>query len=144
MDPLRAGLAYMLAVIFFVLFSVAGVGGGNFTDVSQALIYQFVHYYLQRMDIKAASHVKFWRPQLLVVLSGQPELDVPLVEVGDSLRSTGLLVVGRVLRGEPGAESAEPGDAVGAERLELEQQLIEQTLLDANMSQHLRSTCARA
>lgn len=68
-DVLIASISIMLAVSAFVAFTISSAGGArNFASISQALVYQWAHRYLLRLDPRKA-HVKYWRPQVLVLLN---------------------------------------------------------------------------
>ena len=69
--------AYTLIAITLVLFLVwlisyqPNSAGAEWGDVSQSLIFEQVSTYLLRLDSEG-SHVKFWRPQFMVVVAGGP------------------------------------------------------------------------
>jgi amino acid transporter len=66
---------------------------GGWGDVSQSLIFHQVRKYLLRLDTRGA-HVKYWRPQFMVVVQGGPYGNVPALEFVDNLKKGGLFVVG--------------------------------------------------
>ena len=62
-------------------------------DVSQSLTFHVVRKYLLRLDAEQ-SHVKFWRPQFMVVMQGGPCGQVPALEFIDSVKKGGLFIIG--------------------------------------------------
>ena len=66
---------------------------GGWGDVSQSLIFHQVRKYLLRLDTRGA-HVKYWRPQFMLVLHGGPCDNVPALEFVDNLKKGGLFVIG--------------------------------------------------
>jgi amino acid transporter len=66
---------------------------GGWGDVSQSLIFHQVRKYLLRLDTRGA-HVKYWRPQFMMVMQGGPYGNVPALEFVDNLKKGGLFVVG--------------------------------------------------
>jgi potassium/chloride transporter 9 len=63
-EPAYAGATIAVMVLLFVYLLIRGPAT-PWGDVSQALIYHQVRKYLLRLDIRK-SHVKFWRPEVLV------------------------------------------------------------------------------
>ncbi|CCG84460.1 protein of unknown function [Taphrina deformans PYCC 5710] len=93
-DGVYAGIAFSFLGVLFLMVHYLGAPK-NYGDISQALIYHQVRKFLLRLD-KGKEHVKFWRPQILLLIN-DPRRNLKLIHFCNSLKKSGLYVLGHVM-----------------------------------------------
>ncbi|KAE8603573.1 hypothetical protein XENTR_v10014376 [Xenopus tropicalis] len=128
-----ASVAFMLVLLLCLHYMSPNHSWGF---ISQALIFHQVRKYLLMLDVRK-DHVKFWRPQILLMVSS-PHNHKSLITFANDLKKSGLFVLGHVDLDELDVLPSDPLQAQTDTWLQLVDELNIKAFVNLTLSDSVR------
>ena len=136
-SPIFSAVAILLCLsLILALNFYSPLRDANWGSISQALIFHQVRKYLLLLDPRK-SHVKFWRPQMLLLLRN-PRSSCSLIDFVNQMKKGGLYVLGQVTVGSLAQCPTDPLAEKSADWLSLIDHLKVKAFVELTMSSSIR------